>query len=90
MSAGRGRLEIGSYGDIQVQVTQAGNFRAEARHRDWDGIVRKVTANAATRSAAKAALRQRLSSRSVAAGFGGRLTTESTLGALSEAWLADV
>lgn len=90
MTAGRGRLEIGSYGDIHVQVTPAGSYRAEARHRDWDGVVRKVTANAATRSAAKAVLRQRLAGRSVAAGFGGRLTTESTLGALSEAWLADV
>lgn len=41
--SGRGRLEIGTYGDISTTRTGNGTIRAEARYRDGDGIVRKVT-----------------------------------------------
>jgi hypothetical protein len=41
MSAGRSRLEIGTYCDIGTTRTSAGTVRAEGRFRDWDGEVRK-------------------------------------------------
>lgn len=46
--SGRSRLEIGTYGDIGIGRTASGAVRAEARFRDWDGDVRKVTATAST------------------------------------------
>lgn len=51
--SGRDRLEIGTYGDINTTTTVSGAVRAEARYRDWDGEVRKVTATARTSKAAK-------------------------------------
>lgn len=90
MSLGRSRLEIGDYGDVRVQPTASGTFRAEARFRDWDGIVRKVSATGVSRQAAKAALRRKLSDRADLAGQGGTLTSESALRDLAEEWLADV
>ena len=56
MSTGRARLEIGTYGDINTVSTAAGTVKAEARYRDWDGEIRKVTATASTVTAAKQAL----------------------------------
>lgn len=44
----------------------AGTVRAEARFRDWDGEVRKVTAIASTAKSAKTALRTKLARRSAA------------------------
>jgi hypothetical protein len=38
--SGRGRLEIGTYGDISTARTGTGTVRAEAGYRDGDGIVR--------------------------------------------------
>lgn len=90
MSAGRSRLEIGTYGDISTASTPAGTIRAEARFRDWDGEVRKVTAVGPTVKAAKQALRQKLARRSTATGFGMTLSPESTVAELAAAWLEDV
>lgn len=90
MSAGRSRLEIGTYGDISTANTPAGTIRAEARFRDWDGEVRKVTAVGPTVKAAKQALRQKLARRSTATGFGMTLSPESTVADLAAAWLEDV
>jgi integrase len=90
MSGGRSRLEIGTYGDISTTATPAGTIRAEARYRDWDGEVRKVSATAATAKAAKQALRQKLAQRSTATGLGGTLTPESTVADLAARWLEDV
>lgn len=88
MSAGRARLEIGTYGDVHTARTPAGTVCAEARVRDWDGEVRKVTATAATAAAAKRELRDRLARRGTAAGT--MLTPESTIAQLAVAWLEDV
>lgn len=90
MSAGRSRLEIGTYGDISTASTPAGTVRAEARFRDWDGEVRKVTAVGPTVKAAKQALRQKLARRSTATGFGMTLSPESTVAELAAAWLEDI
>jgi integrase len=90
MSTGRSRLEIGTYGDISTTRTAAGSVRAEARYRDWDGEVRKVTATDTTARAAKQALRKKLAERSTMTGFGTALTPESTVAQLGKAWLEDV
>lgn len=90
MSIGRSRLEIGDYGDVRVQPTASGSFRAEARFRDWDGVVRKVTSTGASRQAAKAALRRKLADRADAAGHGSTLTSDSALRDLADEWIADV
>lgn len=88
--SGRDRLEIGTYGNIGTTRTSAGTIRAEARYRDWDGEVRKVTATAATEKAAKKALRDKLRRRSTATGFGMAISPESTVTELAAAWLEDV
>ena len=90
MNAGRGRLEIGTYGDINTVSTTAGTIRAEARYRDWDGEVRKVTATGDTEKAAKQALRNKLGQRSTSTGFGAFLSPESTVAELASAWLDDI
>ncbi|MHB1063857.1 MAG: tyrosine-type recombinase/integrase [Georgenia sp.] len=90
MSAGRARLEIGTYGDISTTRTPAGTVRAEARFRDRDGEIRKVTAVGSTVQAAKQALRTKLARRSTATGFGTTLSPESTVADLAVAWLEDV
>ncbi|QLQ10055.1 MAG: tyrosine-type recombinase/integrase [Nocardioidaceae bacterium] len=90
MSTGRTRLEIGTYGDISTTRTAAGTVRAEARFRDWDGEVRKVTATGSTVKTAKQALRQKLVRRNTATGLGTVLTPESTVAQLAAAWLEDV
>ena len=90
MSTGRARLEIGTYGDMHTVTTVAGNVKAEARYRDWDGEIRKVTATARTVSGAKQALRKKLNERSTATGLGTALTPESTVAELADAWLEDV
>lgn len=90
MRTGRSRLEIGTYGDISTTRTRAGTIRAEARFRDWDGQVRKVTATGSTATAAKQALRRKLGQRSTATGLGAMLSPDSTVAELAAAWLEDV
>lgn len=75
--SGRGRLEIGTYGDISTTRTGNGTIRAEARFRDGDGIIRKVTATAATAKQAKQTLRLMLQRRNTATGFGVSLSRGS-------------
>ena len=82
--SGRGRLEIGTYGDISTTRTSSGTVRAEARYRDGDGTVRKVTSTAATVKQAKQHLRLKLQRRHTATGFGVALSPESTVADLAE------
>ncbi|TSD64206.1 phage integrase central domain-containing protein [Aeromicrobium piscarium] len=90
MSAGRDRLQIGTYGDVHTTRTSAGTVRALTRYRDWDGEVRKVTATAGNARAAKRALREKLVRRAESSGFGAELSSESTVAELAEAWLEGV
>ncbi|MBW4043242.1 MAG: site-specific integrase, partial [Acidobacteria bacterium] len=90
MSGGRSRLEIGAYGEINVTKTAVGSYRAEARHRDWDGRIRKVTASGSSRSAAQAALRVKVGRRPSTASAADGLYLDSSFTTLADAWLADV
>ena len=87
---GRSRLEIGTYGDINTTRTRVGTIRAEARYRDGDGVIRKVTATAGTDHAARQVLRSRIKHRSTATGFGVALSPESSVAQLADAWLEDL
>ncbi|GAA1764557.1 hypothetical protein [Agromyces humatus] len=88
--SGRGRLEIGTHGDISTIRTGHGKVRAEARYRDGDGMIRKVTASAGTAKQAKQNMRLKLQRRNTATGFGVALSPESTVAELAEAWMEDV
>ena len=88
--SGRDRLEIGTYGDINTMRTTSGTVRAEARYRDGDGTVRKVTTTAGTVREAKQNLRIKLQRRNTATGFNDALSPESTVSELAAAWLEDV
>jgi integrase len=82
-------MTVGTFGDISVIQAACGSCRAEARYRDWDGRVRKVTASGPSKRAAKFALREKLSTR-MRVGANGRLTSDSSFGALAELWLEDI
>ncbi|WP_375681641.1 hypothetical protein, partial [Bartonella sp. AP60NXGY] len=73
--------------DVSTTRTGSGTVRAEARYRDGDGIVRKVTATAATAKQAKQDLRLKLQRRNTASGFGVSLSPESTVAELAQAWM---
>ena len=84
--SGRGRLEIGTYGDISTIRTGNGTIWAEARYRDGDGIVSKVTATAATARQAEQDLRLKLQRRNTRPDSAFALSPESTVAELAGAW----
>ena len=88
--AGRPRQPVGTYGSITTTEFQPGRFRATTRFRDWDGQSRKVTATAASRNAATAALKLQLSERMLAGTAGDVLHADSPFSALAAAWLEDL
>ncbi|WP_033197177.1 tyrosine-type recombinase/integrase [Agromyces italicus] len=87
--AGRPRLPIGTFGDIAVLSLGGGRFRAVTRFRDWDGQTRRVTVTAASRNAARSALKVELASR-MRVGDSTDLTADSPFTMLAEAWLEDL
>ncbi len=87
--AGRPRLPIGTFGDIAVSSLGGGRFRAVTRFRDWDGQTRRVTVTAASRNAARSALKVELASR-MRVGDSTDLTADSPFTMLAEAWLEDL
>ncbi|SFN48956.1 hypothetical protein SAMN05216219_0772 [Mycetocola miduiensis] len=88
--SGRSLLEVGTHGDITTTRTRNRTVRAEARYRDGDGIVRKVTGTAASIKQPKQDLRLKLQRRNAATGFWATMSPESTVADLAEAWIEDV
>ncbi|MCB1258511.1 MAG: hypothetical protein KDB26_15475, partial [Microthrixaceae bacterium] len=87
--AGRPRLDIGTYGDINdPRPTKSGKWLAETRYRDADGVTRPVTATDDTPAKAKARLKKKLQARRV--GAAEELTAESPYAALLDRWLASL
>lgn len=86
---GRTRLPIGTFGDVKTNQVGPGRFRAYARFRDWDGETRQVLATAASRGAAKSALKVQLATR-MRLGDGDTLTADSPFTKLADAWIEDV
>lgn len=86
---GRPKLELGTYGDINVVQLASGAWQARARFRDRDGVTREVKANGASEAKAKAKLRGTLSKRRRGpAGTDDELTPESTVEQLLTRWMA--
>lgn len=88
--AGRPRLPIGTFGEIKMNQVAPVRFRAYTRFRDWDGETRQVTATAASKGAAKAALKIQLQTRMRIGGSGDSLTADSPFTELADAWIEDV
>jgi integrase len=88
--AGRPRQPVGTYGSITTTEFQQGRFRASTRFRDWDGQTRKVTATAASRNAATAALKLQLSERMRAGTAGDVLHADSSFSDLAADWVEDL
>ena len=83
----RPTLPIGTYGQISTQRLGDG-YRARCRHRDPDGVTRRVSAVGPTRSAAEQNLRIALADRCV--GAEGALTKDSRFAAVAEQWFEQV
>jgi len=86
----RPRLDIGTWGDFDFQVTPKGAVRARAYVREWDGSRRLVQASGATKAAAERALKLKLNSRTQNRPQDTTLTPDSTFTQLVEYWLADI
>lgn len=88
MNAGRPRTVIGTYGTVGIR-SRARGYIPTARYRVVDGRLRPATASGASRSAAKARLKERLLIRS---GYGSRgiLALTSAFRDLVALWLANL
>jgi integrase len=85
----RPRLPLGTHGEIRVESVRSGRYRARAKVRDHDGVVREIERTATSRAAARARLVEAVRDRDRAA-RDGEITGESTVRALGELWLADI
>lgn len=83
-------MPVGTFGSITTTEFRPGRFRATTRFRDWDGQSRKVTATAASRNAATAALKLQLAKRMHAGTIGDALQADSPFADLAAAWLEDL
>jgi integrase len=86
----RQRLPIGTHGVISVTSRPDGQVEVRTRYRDFDGKARLVSARAASRDAAEAALRRRLVERRALRPVDTALTLDSRFPELVEYWLADL
>ncbi len=86
----RPRIPIGGYGEIAFIVRGKGKVEARTRFRDWDGQTRLVQATAASRAAAEAELKKRLTQRNAFQPVDTALTPASPFPALVEYWLNDL
>jgi hypothetical protein len=86
----RPRIPIGGYGEIAFVTRGRGKVEARTRFRDWDGQTRLVQATAASRAAAEAELKKRLTLRNAFQPVDTALTPDSPFPALVDYWLADL
>ncbi|MDE0545999.1 site-specific integrase [Microbacterium sp. C7(2022)] len=87
---GRPRTEIGTFGAIRTMKLPSGAVQAICRFRDWDGRLRPVTASAATKAKAIAALRVKLTERDRISDTGQAVTADTPFPKLAALWLEDV
>ncbi len=91
----RSRTKPGTWGKITRKRLSPDGVRPEkweasTNYRDLDGILREVTATAATGPKAEDALKQKLAKRYKASQPAGELTPESTIKALAQLWLTKI
>src|SRR3954464_7468866 len=85
---GRPPMALGTAGAIRIYKTTTG-YRARVLVRDYDGHVREVERNAASKIAAERALKLALRDRAPGQ-TGGDLTADSRVWVLAETWYADL
>src|SRR3954452_9400266 len=85
---GRPPVALGTAGAIRLYKTDTG-YRARVLVRDYDGHVRAVERNAASKIAAERALKLALRDRAPGK-TGGELTPDSRVSVLAEAWYASL
>src|SRR3954451_21545624 len=85
---GRPSMALGTVGAIRIYKTDTG-YRARVLVRDYDGHVRAVERNAASKIAAERALKLALRDRAPGK-TGGELTPDSRVLLLAEAWYASL
>lgn len=88
--SGKPRTGIGTFGTISTTVLPSGAVQATTRFRDWDGRLRRVTATAATRAKAEAALRAKLVERDRFADTGEAVTPDTEFSKLAALWLEEI
>jgi len=87
---GKPRTEIGTFGAICTAKLPSGATQAHCRFRDWDGLLRAVTATGATKAKAIAALRAKLAERDRFADTGQTVTPDTPFPKLAALWLEEV
>lgn len=86
----RPRTPVGTFGEIYYEKAPGGRFRAFARFRDHDGVLRRVQATAATQQAAARKLKELLADRAEQTVGKGELTGSSSFRHLVDVWLDDL
>lgn len=81
-------MPIGTYGNIACAQVAPSRYKARARFRDRDGIVRTVSRFGQTKTAARHALREALAERIELTG--GDLRAASKVADLAAEWLAEI
>ena len=82
---GRPPLDVGTYGNISTRELPAGNWVAECRYRDNDGVTRPVSKRGPSETKAVRNLKTCLAHRS----YGGDLTSNSKFNEIAPLWLAE-
>ena len=86
----RPRTPIGTFGEIYHEKAPGGRFRAFARFRDHDGVLRRVQTTAATQQAAARKLKELLAERAEQTVGKWELTGSSSFRHLVHVWLDDL
>jgi hypothetical protein len=85
---GRPRLPIGAHGRIRVYKLGPRRYRARAKFRDHDGVVREIERTGPCRAAAEIMVKTALRERGRAA-RDGEITGDTTVADLGELWLRE-
>ncbi|MDN5896652.1 MAG: N-terminal phage integrase SAM-like domain-containing protein, partial [Nocardioides sp.] len=86
----RPRTPIGTFGEIYYEKAPGGRFRAFARFRDHDGVLRRIQATAASQQSAARKLKELLAERVEQTVGHGELSGSSSFRHLVDVWLADL
>jgi integrase len=82
-------IPLGTHGRIRVEHLGPKRFRARAKVRDHDGVVREIERTARSSTAAENLVKEVVRDRG-RAGRDGDITAESTVRELGELWLAEI
>src|SRR3546814_14627589 len=86
----RPRTPIGTFGEIYYEKAPGGRYRAFARFRDHDGILRRIQATAASQQSAASKLKELLAERVEQTVGQGELSGSSSFRHLVDVWPADM